>query len=102
MATNLVIGGQIYIPGQTLSLAQVAAISASIQLLGDNNPYSNAVPGTLYAQAYAQYVAQGGQQFIANAIATGALPRISAGDVVSNANLARDENASSTLPAPLN
>ena len=98
MATNLVIGGQIYIPGQALSLKQMTAIQLSSQL--GNDTYSGAAPGTLEAQAYAQFVAQGGQQFIANAIATGALPRISAGDIVSNANLARDENASSTLPSP--
>ena len=98
MATTLRIGGQIYFPGQALSLAQMTAIQLSIQL--GNDTYSGAAPGTLQAQAYAQFVAQGGQQFIANAIATGALPRISAGDIVSNANLARDENASSTLPSP--
>jgi hypothetical protein len=98
MATNLLIGGQIYIPGQALSLKQMTAIQLSIQL--GNDTYSGAGPGTLQAQAYAQFVAQGGQQFIANAIATGALPRISTGAIVGNANQARDENANATRPPP--
>ena len=97
MATTLRIGGQIYFPGQALSLAQMTAIQLSIQL--GNDTYSGAAPGTLEAQAYAQFVAQGGQQFIANAIAAGALPRIGAGDIVSNANLAQDNNASAQRPS---
>ena len=96
MATNLIIGGQIYIPGQALSLKQMTAIQLSIQL--GNDTYSGAAPGTLEAQAYAQFVAQGGQQFIANAIATGAQPVVSSGIVVANSNLARDNNASATRP----
>jgi hypothetical protein len=43
-------------------------------------------------------VAQGGQQFIANAIANGTLATSSSGAIVGNANLARDENANSNLP----
>ena len=97
MATTLRIGGQIYFPGQALSLAQMTAIQLSIQL--GNDTYSGAAPGTLQAQAYAQFVAQGGQQFIANAIAAGALPAISSSDVVANANLAQDNNASAQRPS---
>ena len=86
MATQLLIGGQLYVPGQPLSLAQMLAISASIQL--GNNTYSGAAPGTLDAQAYAQYVTQGGQ--------LAAQPQdsaISAGDVAVNSQLAKTEGA---------
>jgi hypothetical protein len=96
MATNIIIGGQIYIPGEALSLRQMQAIQLSIAL--GTNIFSGAAAGTLEAQAYAQYVAQGGQQFIANAIASGTLPTASSGDIVGNANLAREENANPSLP----
>jgi hypothetical protein len=86
MATNLLIGGQIYIPGQALSLTQMTAIQLSIQL--GNDTYSAAAPGTLQAQAYAQYLAQGGQQFIANAVAAGTLSTASAGNLVRDDQLA--------------
>lgn len=96
MTTNLFIGGEIYIPGRALSLKQMTAIQLSIQL--GNDTYSGAAQGTLEAQAYAQYLAQGGQQFIANAIATGALATVSSGDIVGNANKAREDNANATRP----
>ena len=96
MATNIIIGGQIYIPGETLSLRQMQAIQLSIAL--GTNIFSGAAAGTLEAQAYAQYVAQGGQQFIANAIASGTLPTASAGAIVGNAATARDESANPSLP----
>jgi len=93
MATQLLIGGEIYIPGQPLSLKQMTAIQLSIQL--GNDTYSGAAPGTLEAQAYAQFVAQGGQQFIANAITTGALSTASSGNLVREDQLA---TASGSLP----
>ena len=96
MATNIIIGGQIYIPGESLSLRQMQAIQLSIAL--GTNIFSGAAAGTLSAQAYAQYVAQGGQQFIANAIASGTLPTASSGAIAGNANLAREENANPSLP----
>ena len=86
MATQLLIGGELYVPGQPLSFAQMVAISLSIQL--GNNTYSGAAAGTLEAQAYAQYVAQGGQQFIADAIATGSTSTASSGNLVRDDQLA--------------
>ena len=97
MAVNLIIGGQLYVPGQQLTLQQMIAIPASIDL--GTGGYSDAAAGTLQAQAYAQYVAQGGRQFIADAIASGSLSTVSSGTVIGNANQARDENASATLPS---
>jgi len=96
MATQILIGGEPYVPGQSLSLAQMAAISASIQL--GNDTYSSAYSGTLNAQAYAQYVAQGGQLGFAAMLSATAQPQDSAAQIVVEAADARDEGAISQNP----
>ena len=85
MATQLLIGNQLYVPGQTLLPAQIAAISLSIQL--GNDTYSDAAPGTLDAQAYAQYVSQGGK------ILQPQDSNISSGEVVANNQGAKTNGA---------
>jgi len=92
MATQLLIGGELYVPGQSLSLAQMAAISLSVQL--GNDTYSSASPGTLDAQAYAQYLAQGGQLGVVEAVRS----QDSAGSVAVENQLARTEGAVAQNP----
>jgi len=90
MATQILIGNQLYVPGQPLSPAQIAAISLSSQL--GNDIYADAASGTLAAQAYAQYVSQGGKILQPQDSA------ISSGAVAAGSQLARDNSATVQNP----
>jgi hypothetical protein len=59
MATNIIIGNQSWIPGQLLSLTQMIAIQTSVNL--GTGQYEGASANSLAGQAYAQFLAQGGQ-----------------------------------------
>ena len=98
MVTRILIANQVWNPGQLLSLNQMLAIQTSIDL--NTEVYTNAAPGSLQAQAYQQYLSQGGREFIASALQQRAnnSGTDSAGQVVAEEAQARAEGAATSNP----